>query len=118
MLPLDGGFHAGPLFIIQKRRPLVRPKGKEGIIHRRQTQRATPKWADMGAIAAFYEEARRLTRETGQLYVVDHIVPKCGGIVCGLHVPWNLRVIHWRENAQKGANWWPNMPMQQMNLFP
>ena len=116
-LALIDGFHAGPLFIINKRRPLVRPKGKEGIIHRAQTIRATPAWADMNKIAAFYREARRLTAETGELYVVDHIVPKCARLVCGLHVDYNLRVIHWRENSQKGAWTWPDMPFEQVELF-
>jgi hypothetical protein len=35
--------------------------------------------------------------------VVDHIVPKVGLTVCGMHVWWNLRVIHCRENATKGV---------------
>ncbi len=114
---LDGGFHAGPLFIIRKQRLPVRQKGKEGILHRAQTKRRTPTWADMAAIAAIYAEAKRITELTGELYVVDHIVPKCGRIVSGLHVPWNLRVIHWRENAIKGAAWWPDMPFEQIPLL-
>jgi hypothetical protein len=116
-LPLHGGFHVGPLFVIQKTRPLMRPKGKEGAVHRAQTKRATPPWADMKVIAAFYKEAKRLTKETGELHVVDHIVPKCSRLVCGLHVPWNLRVVHWHENATKGAFWWPDMPNEQTPLF-
>ncbi len=116
-LPLAGGAHAGPLFVPRIKRDLVRPKGKEGIIHRAQTRRATPPWADLREIERFYQEARRLTRLTGELHVVDHIVPKIGKTVCGLHVVANLRVIHWLPNAQKGADWWPNMWNEQMELL-
>ncbi|CAG2144517.1 hypothetical protein LMG31506_03023 [Cupriavidus yeoncheonensis] len=116
-LALAGGCDAGPLFVIQKRRALARPKGKEGIVHRAQTKRATPPWADKKAIDAVYAEARRKTLETGELHVVDHIVPKIGKLVCGLHVHWNLRVIHWRENAKKGAFTWPGMPFEQIDLL-
>ncbi len=116
-LPLEGGFHVGPLFVANLQRPLARPHGKQGKVHRAQTLRATPKWADKKAIAAFYAEARYLTQKTGELYVVDHIVPKISKTVCGLHVPCNLRVVHWLENAQKGSLWWPNMWHEQIDLF-
>lgn len=115
-LALPDGFHVGPLFVPKIKRSPVRLPGKEGQIHRAQTRRATPPWADMKAIAVFYKQAKRLTKKTGELYVVDHIVPKIGPTVSGLHVPWNLRVIHWRENAVKGAHTWPDMWNEQMGL--
>jgi len=118
-LPLDGYCH-GPLFRpVQKRRPLTRPRGKEGVVHRAQTVRATPKWLtadDKRSIRGFYHRARRVTSETGQLHVVDHIVPKISPWVCGLHVPWNLQVLHWRENTDKANNHWPDMWAAQAEL--
>lgn len=112
----DDGYHVGPLFVPQIKRAPVRIDGKEGQVHRTQTRRATPPWADLVAISAFYKEAKRLSRITGELHVVDHIVPKMSKIVCGLHVPWNLQVIHWLPNAQKGNGNWPDMPFEQIPL--
>lgn len=120
---LVSGWDHGPLFASPNtRRPLARPHGLQGTIRRRQERLRTPPWADRSKIAALYREARRLTRETGELYVVDHIVPLIGKqagcvIVSGLHVHWNMRVVHWRANAQK-LNWfWPDMPFEQLDLI-
>jgi hypothetical protein len=120
-LPLEGGFHAGPLFVIRKQRELARPHGKQGAVRRAQERRRRPPWADRKAIRALYNEARRLTRLTGELHVVDHIVPLIGKyngttIVSGLHVHYNMRVIHWKPNAQRGNYEWPDMPAQQLEL--
>lgn len=116
-LLLDGHCN-GPLFApIRKRRAPVRPKGKEGVVHRAQTRRATPAWSDADAVREFYREAKRMTRETGELHVVDHIVPKINPLVCGLHVAANLQVLHWRPNALKGNNWWPDMWGEQEPLL-
>jgi flagellar biosynthesis/type III secretory pathway protein FliH len=65
---------------------------------------AIPKWINeelKNEIQKFYVEARLKTRETGTKYEVDHIVPLMGETVCGLHVPWNLRVITQFENRSK-----------------
>lgn len=108
-IPLDGHC-SGPLFApLVKTRPPVRPKGKEGIVHRQQTKRCTPPWADADAIAAFYAEAHRLTVLTGELHVVNHVIPKIHPLVCGLHVQGNLQVIHWLANATKGNFWAPQL---------
>jgi 5-methylcytosine-specific restriction endonuclease McrA len=48
-----------------------------------------------------YKMAITMTQTTGEQYVVDHIVPLRSHEVCGLHVPWNLRVITQEENLKK-----------------
>ncbi|MGY2279567.1 HNH endonuclease signature motif containing protein [Pseudomonas monsensis] len=64
---------------------------------------ATPSWVDCDAIEALYVDARKLTVTTGIKHEVDHIIPIQGKRVCGLHVPWNLRVITKAANVRKHA---------------
>lgn len=64
-------------------------------------EQATPAWVSRRAVAAIYEDARRLTTETGVPHEVDHIVPLRARGCCGLHVPWNLRVVTRLENRRK-----------------
>jgi hypothetical protein len=71
---------------------------------RRKHRQATPKWLtrqQKQQIRELYKIAITMTKLTGERYVVDHIVPLRSDIVCGLHVPWNLRVITQLENLQK-----------------
>lgn len=65
-------------------------------------RQAVPAWADLRAIHAVYQQACRLTRETGVQHHVDHIVPLCGKSVCGLHVANNLQILTASENLKKG----------------
>lgn len=57
--------------------------------------------------------AKARSKFTGELYVLDHIVPVTHTHVSGLTVPWNLQVVHWRVNGSKGNKWAPD----QMGLF-
>jgi hypothetical protein len=120
-LALTTGYHAGPLFIVQKRRAPVIHGGTLGGKRRRQREkRATPPWLtkqQRNDITYLYSEAVHRSIREGESYVVDHIVPLDGKIVCGLHVAWNMRVIHWLENARKGTGDWPDMPFEQLELL-
>jgi hypothetical protein len=77
-------------------------------------QNATPPWVDLEAIKAIYKQAIQITKETGGKWHVDHIIPLNGVDVCGLHVPWNLRVIPAKENIAKKNKLLPEF----MNQLP
>lgn len=64
-------------------------------------RQAIPRWADLAAIHAIYQEAARLTRDTGIAHHVDHIYPLQGNTVCGLHVAENLQILTATANMQK-----------------
>ena len=71
---------------------------------RRKHRDATPLWLtrkQKSEIRQLYQIAITMTQTTGEQYVVDHIVPLRGEAVCGLHVPWNLRVITQEQNLKK-----------------
>lgn len=71
-----------------------------------QIKAATPPWLDVFQLAdiqATYFKARWLSNKSGIKHHVDHIIPLNHPDVCGLHVPWNLQVITWEENQEKGS---------------
>ena len=71
---------------------------------RRKHREATPKWLSRkqkSETRQLYQAAITMTKTTGEQYVVDHIYPLRSEVVCGLHVPWNLRVMTQEENLRK-----------------
>lgn len=89
-----------------KRNPnLVAAQRARGAKYYAGKMNATPPWLTdehIEKMKKVYEESSRITKETGVQHHVDHIVPLQGENVCGLHVPWNLRVITAQENISKG----------------
>jgi 5-methylcytosine-specific restriction endonuclease McrA len=73
-------------------------------VRKRRHREAMPKWITAEqklAMRKLYLQAMELTKITHEQYVVDHIIPLISHEVCGLHVPWNLRVITQEENLKK-----------------
>jgi 5-methylcytosine-specific restriction endonuclease McrA len=64
-------------------------------------KKCIPPWSDLIVIKGIYEECRRVTKISGIEHHVDHIVPLQNRLVCGLHVPQNLRIITAEENHKK-----------------
>lgn len=87
----------------------------------RKLYQATPPWYNEDhhkRILAIYKERDRL-RKRCENVVVDHIIPVCSDMVCGLNVPWNYQIITEKENAQKSNKYWPDMPFEQRIIdFP
>ena len=66
--------------------------------------RATPIWltgVDKERIQNEYKLAALQTKITGESWHVDHIIPLQGKLVCGLHVPGNLKAIRGKDNISK-----------------
>lgn len=64
-------------------------------------------WGDKAKIRELYKLAKHLTATTSVEHEVDHVIPICHPLVCGLHVETNLRVIVLDHNRVKSNTWSP-----------
>ena len=72
-----------------------------------------PTWVDRRDLMTLRAWAVVMTKMTGVPHVLDHLVPINHPRVCGLSVPWNVRVIPEKVNGAKSNNWCP----EQQELF-
>ena len=71
---------------------------------RANLKNAVPKWLtedELWMIEQAYEIANLRSKVFGFKWHVDHVIPLQGKDVCGLHTPYNLQVIPWRDNLKK-----------------
>lgn len=77
---------------------------KNAANRRARKLNATPDWLSdeqKCEIDVIYFLCKIISEDTGIEHHVDHIIPLKGKTVCGLHVPWNLRIIPAKENIEK-----------------
>ena len=79
-----------------KHKVLMNTRARQNCI-----SKATPDWACLNSIETKYKERETMSKVTGIVHHVDHIIPLQGENVCGLHVHNNLRVIPARDNLRK-----------------
>lgn len=105
----DKAYNRANKYIIAERKKIYKQQNRDkfnawGIKRKCAKLKRTPPWlttTHLQEIQHIYALSVQLTKETGILHHVDHIVPLQGENVSGLHVPWNLRAIPFYENCSK-----------------
>jgi hypothetical protein len=77
-------------------------RNRDMIRYMRRKKRGCPPWANQRHLETIYAIADLLTSKTGIPHEVDHWYPLMHLNCCGLHVPWNLRVVPTVLNQAKG----------------
>lgn len=70
----------------------------------RQAASGKPAWYgsdEAVQVKALRRKAHLLSKRLGVPVTLDYIVPRHGGTVCGLHVPWNLHLVEHRSVADQ-----------------
>lgn len=97
--------------------PALNKNYRRSVKYYRQLYLAWPDWcADHPGFKTIYQECKR-RRASGEDVQVDHVVPICSALVCGLHVPWNLQLLGAGPNNKKSNKWWPDHPFEQLELL-
>ena len=81
---------------------------------RASKSKAMPKWLtkeDIEFMEMCYVVRDQMSELHGEIFHVDHIVPLQGKRVCGLHVPWNLRIVSKDVNLTKGSKLEPALSL-------
>lgn len=90
--------------------PLLNKNYRRSVRYYKKLYAAWPDWcADHEGFRAVNRQARD-AKQRGCKVHIDHIVPICHPLVCGLHVPWNLQILSAEDNLRKSNSWWPDCP--------
>jgi hypothetical protein len=102
--------------ILHFHRPAFKKRLMAGIVpdwlkaHKRcryitQAVLSFPFWVDRAELKQLVAERDKQTALTGVPHQLDHDIPLLHPCVCGLTVPWNIRVLTRQENLKKGGLW-------------
>lgn len=90
------------LKVNERRKKIPGGRNYENASRRTSLLDRFPEWADVKEIKTVYKQAVNMTRETGIMHHVDHIIPLKGKLVSGLHVHYNLQILPAKDNVSKG----------------